>query len=74
MPAPELEPLSLVVVVIVAAGRSFVPTSRIRSTGCFVTFEEISLLDTTLPSTTVVRTVTTRSPSAPARETFVWSV
>src|SRR6478609_4562181 len=78
MPAPEVEPpvlrvlpvLPVLVVRGAAAGRALEPTSRMRSTGALVTFEEISLVETTLPSTTVVRTVTVRTPATPARETL----
>src|SRR6478609_3089549 len=82
IPAPELEPPVLRVVVLVlrvlfglgaATGRAFVPTSTMRSTGALVTFEEIALVETTLPSTTVVRTVTVRTPATPAREALAWS-
>ena len=55
------------------AGRCFVPTRTIWSTGAFVTVEETCVVETTLPSTTVVRTVTVRTPATPARETLVWS-
>src|SRR5689334_19295714 len=56
------------------AGRFFDPTSTMRSTGALVTFEEIYLVETTLPSTTFARTVTVRTPATPARATLVWSV
>src|SRR3954471_15051141 len=53
------------------AGRCLVPTSTTRSTGALLTVEESVRVETTLPSTTVVRTVTVRTPATPARETLV---
>src|SRR6478609_10726737 len=70
---PEVEP-PVERLLEVATGRLLVPTSSTRLTGALVTFEEIGFEATTLPSTVVVRTVTTRDPGAPARDTRVWSL
>src|SRR3954466_8693872 len=79
MPAPEVEPLVFGLLVgagagagAFGAGRCLVPTRTTRSTGALVTVEEMVLVETTLPSSTVVRTVTVRTPATPARETLVW--
>src|SRR4051794_13126634 len=53
------------------AGRFLVPTSTTRLTGALLTLEDSVRVETSLPSTTVVRTVTVRTPAMPARETFV---
>src|SRR5690242_13604251 len=77
-PAPELEPPVLGAGAAAGfgagagAGRCLVPTSTMRATGALVTVEETCLVEKTLPSTTVLRTVTVRTPATPARVTLVW--
>src|SRR3954447_5036559 len=56
------------------AGRFFVPTRTTALTGFFVTTEEISLVETTLPSLRVRRSVMVRMPATPLVATFFWSV